>query len=145
MSSLLLLRRGLAVAGFGDRGWVRSGEGLDDVVEVGRGCLRCVRGRGISRRRTKAMIGHGEEGVGLEEEVDGLGLAFGGFDGVGEEDWGVGLAVDPDDLLAGEEFGLVGGREEADVRDGSFGVEADAEGVPDVGAHASPAVGRIRR
>ena len=62
-------------------------------------------------------VGEGDEGVGLEDEVDGLGLALGvldgGLEGVGGED----VAVDGDDLLAGGELGLVGGAVPADVGD----------------------------
>ena len=69
--------------------------------------------------------------------VVALGLLDGGLEGVGGED----VAVDGDDLLAGGELGLVGGAAPADVGDDAFGADAEAEGVPDVGAAAATAAG----
>ena len=87
-------------------------------------------------------VGVGDEGVGLEDEVDGFGLplwlaSMASRESVAGED----VAVDGDDLLAGSEFGLVGGAVPADVGDVAFGADADADGVPDVDAAAATAAG----
>ena len=58
-------------------------------------------------------------------------------EGVAGED----VAVDSDDLLAGKELGFIGGAVPADVYDVAFVVDADADGVPDVGAAAVTAAG----
>ncbi len=69
-----------------------------------------------------------------------FGFCDGRLEGVGGED----VSVDGDDLLAGGEFGFVGGAVPADVGDGAVGADAEAEGVPDVeaGSSASSVGGR---
>ena len=117
------------------------GEGFGDVVEVGGGAVDADEG-GVAFAVVVVDVGGGDEGVALEDEVDGLGGSLGLLDGGFERVAGEDVAVDGDDLLAGEELGLVGGAVPADVGDGAFAVDADADGVPDVDASAATAAGR---
>ncbi len=78
----------------------------------------------------------GDGGFGLDDEVDGVGFGFCCADGFAEGVAGEDGAVDGDDLLSGSEGGLVGGAVPADVGDGAFAGDADADGVPDVDAAA---------
>src|SRR5580704_7631396 len=122
---------------FGRR-FLGGGEGFGDVVEVvGRAVYADE--RGVAFAVVVVDVGVGDEGVGLQDEMDGFGFAFrvldGFFEGVAGED----VAVDSDDLLSGEEFCFVGGAVPADVGDVAFAVDADADGVPDVDAAATTA------
>jgi hypothetical protein len=84
-------------------------------------------------------VGGSDEGVALDDQVDGFGFAFGFFDGVAESFAGEDVAVDGDDLLSGEELCLVGGAVPTDVGDVAFCVDADADGIPGVDAAAATA------
>src|SRR6185437_11455292 len=66
-----------------------------------------------------------------------LGLLDGGLERIGRED----DAVDGEDLLSGDELRVVGGASPTDVGDGAIVLDADAEGVPDVGAGMALACG----
>ena len=72
--------------------------------------------------------------VGLDEEVDRVGMALGVVKGLEEVFAGEDGAVDADDLLSGGELGLVGDAVVADVAQGAVGGDAEAERVPDVDA-----------
>ncbi len=112
-------------------GFFGGGEGFGDVVEVVGGAVYADEG-GVAFAVVVVEVGGGDEGVGLEDEVDGFGLALGVFDGGLEGVAGEDVAVDGDDLLAGDELGFVGGAVPADVGDDAFAADAEADGVPDV-------------
>src|ERR1700761_2134469 len=109
--------------------FLRGGEGFGDVVEVVGGAVYADEGR--EARAVGGVDGRGgDEGIGLEDEADGLGGAFGLVDGVFEGVAGEDVAVDGDDLLAGRELGFVGGSSPADVGDDAFLGDAEAGGGP---------------
>jgi hypothetical protein len=84
-------------------GWwlLRSGEGFGDVVEVVGGAVYADE-RGIAFAVVVIDVGIRDEGIGLQDEVDGFGFALGVFDGGLEGVAGEDVAVDGDDLLTGE-------------------------------------------
>ncbi len=122
-------------------GLLGGGEGLGDVVEIVGGAVYADEG-GKAFAVVVVDVAGGDEGVALEDEVDGFGLALGFFDGCAESFAGEDVAVDGDDLLAGEELGFVGRAVPADVGEFAFSVDADADGVPGVDAAAATAAGR---
>ena len=95
------------------------GEGPGDVVEIGGSAVYSDES-GVAFAVVVVDVGEGDEGVGLQDEVDGLGLAFGVLDGGAEGVGGVDAAVDGEDLLAGGELRGVGGTAPADVGDGAI-------------------------
>ena len=116
MSEIVGLVHGVFLLG-GD--FLGGGEGFGDVVEVVGGAVYADEG-GEAFAVVVVEVGGGDEGVALEDEVDGFGLALGFFDGGAESVAGEDVAVDGDDLLAGEELGFVGGAVPADVGDVAF-------------------------
>src|ERR1700734_2182356 len=86
----------------------RGGEGLGDVVEVVGGAVYANE-RGIALAVVVVDVGVSDEGIALEDEVDGLGFAFRVFDGAAECIAGEDVAVDGDDLLPRGQARLVGG------------------------------------
>ena len=57
-----------------------GGEGLGDVIHVGGGTIYANEGR-VAFAFVVVDVGHGDEAVLFEDEVDGFGGALGGFNG----------------------------------------------------------------
>ncbi|MEA2261899.1 MAG: hypothetical protein QOJ51_4724 [Acidobacteriaceae bacterium] len=81
----------------------------------------------------------GDEGVGLQDEVDGFLLAFRVFDGGVDRIGGEYDTVNSDDLRSGGEVRLVSGASPADVGEDAFTRDAQADRVPEVDPATRPA------
>ena len=83
------------------RDFFRGGEGLGDVVDVGGGAVYADEG-GVAYAAVVVDVGGGDEGVALQDEVDRFGGSLRLFDSCFQGIAGEYIAVDCDDLLAGE-------------------------------------------
>ena len=80
-------------------GFFGSGEGFGDVVEIVGSAVYADEGW-VAFAVVVVEVGGGDEGVALEDEVDGFGFALGVFDRFLECVAGEDVAVDGDDFLA---------------------------------------------